>query len=66
MTQAGRQGELSTHCGVVGVCGGEGGSCLCGQLVQFRGGDALVHTSCDLLGDQDLRGGQRRELGEGI
>ena len=41
--------------GIVGMSGGEGSSCLCGELVELRGGDALVNSSGDLLGDENLQ-----------
>ena len=41
--------------GIVRMGGGESGSCLCGEFVELRGRHALVDTSSDLLGHENLR-----------
>lgn len=39
---------------IVWMSGGESSSCLCGEFVELRGGDALVDSSSNLLSDENL------------
>jgi hypothetical protein len=55
-TAAAAAHHKKTHDCIVGVARGESSRGLRGQLIELRGGNALVDTGSDLLGHQHLQG----------